>query len=281
MARHSAPMNCSESDLLELQHLAEHSKNKGVAERARMMIACAQGALIKDVAIQFKTRPNTVIGWKNRYTEFGIAGLASKPRGNSKDVYGDGFKERLVKTFNSPPPEGKKYWTGPLLAKQLNAPVPAVRRYLTKAGIHLNEQRLRDAQECRDSEGDATAKVFDSKDKTSNARKLDPFVNESDIIEQFLREEAREENAPVDEDGGEYWDLGVIVVARDKNGKIREASSSFVENALASHDTFNISNLEGFLDDFGLYENGLSQTIGASVNAFTREHLGETSKKKQ
>lgn len=289
MARRSAPMNCSEADLLELQHLAEHSKNKKVAERARMMIACAQGTLIKDVASQFETRPNTVIEWKSRYTKYGIAGLASRPRGNSKDVYGDEFKERLVSTFNSPPPEGAKYWTGPLLAKQLDAPVPAVRRYLTRAGIRLNEQRLQDAQECRDNEAPAAAKVFDTKDEmlyakneNNNSKNTDPFINEPDLLEQLIREKSNPVNDMInDDDGKERWDLGVILVARDKQGRIREAVSAFAGNSLASHDTFEVSDHEGFLDDFGLYEKGLSQAIGASINAFTRTHLDETGKKKR
>lgn len=292
MARKSAPMNCSESDLLELQRVAEQSKNKRLAERAQMVLACAEGKQIKEVAVQFEEKENTVIKWKRRYMQSGIAGLASLPRGNSKDVYGDDFKARLISTFNSPPPEGEQYWTGPLLAAQLDAPVAAVRRYLTKAGIHLNDQRLNKAQELRDRSVNATAITLDDEDEndvmsaiskwiTADNADVVSIVSEQDNDNEESKSEVHISNEDAGFDDDSLLDLGCFFVARDKKGNIRLISGAFAKDALVDSDNFNICEMPGFLDDFGRFENGASQVIGPALESFIGKHMADTSKKKR
>ncbi len=141
MSRRTKPLECSESDLLELQRLVEDSGNPRAAERARMVLACAKGMQIKAVAAMLSERPNTVIKWKRRYEEMGIGGLFNAPRGSAKDVYGEPFARRLRELLESTPPNGEKYWTGPLLAEALGTPDDTIRRYLRKEKIQLLEYR--------------------------------------------------------------------------------------------------------------------------------------------
>ena len=141
MGRRTRPLLCSESEILALEALAADETNPRLALRARMILECAKGQQIKDVAAMFSERPNTVILWKRRYEEAGIEGLRNAPRGSTKDVYGEPFVRRLLELLNSPPPDGRKYWTGPLLADALGTPHDTIRRYLRKKKIRLLEYR--------------------------------------------------------------------------------------------------------------------------------------------
>lgn len=141
MSRRTKPMSCSKRDIIDLQKLADDSSDPRVAERARMVLECAKGHQIKDVAAILSERPNTIIKWKKRYEALGIGGLYNAPRGSTKDVYGEPFAKRLRELLNSDPPAGEEYWTGPLLAEALGTPNDTIRRYLRRENIQLLEYR--------------------------------------------------------------------------------------------------------------------------------------------
>lgn len=143
MSRRTKPLICSKSDIISLQALAADTSNPRVALRAQMVLECAKGRMIKDVAAMFSERPNTVIKWKDRYEEQGIGGLTNAPRGNTKDIYGEPFSRRLRELLETDPPNGEAYWTGPLLAEALGTPHDTIRRYLRRENIHLLEYRRR------------------------------------------------------------------------------------------------------------------------------------------
>lgn len=141
MARKSAPLHCSESEIDELQDLIQNAKQPRVAERATLVLEFIQGSTITEIAERHSAQPNTVIKWKRRYADQGIEGLLNLPRGNTKDAYGKDFRKRLVELVHSDPPDGAEYWTGPLLAKALDVPLYAVHVYLRKSHIRLLDLR--------------------------------------------------------------------------------------------------------------------------------------------
>ena len=143
MSRRTKPLICSKSDISALQALATDDSVPRLAVRARMILECAKGYQIKDVAAKFSERPNTVIKWKQRFEQAGIDGLRNAPRGSTKDVYGEPFAKRLLNLLKTPPPDGEKYWTGPLLADALGTPHDTIRRYLRRKNIRLLEYRRR------------------------------------------------------------------------------------------------------------------------------------------
>ena len=155
MARTSAPLHCSESEIEELQDLIQNAEQPRIAERATLVLEFIQGSTITEIAERHSAQPNTVIKWKRRYTEQGIEGLLNLPRGSTKDVYGKDFRKRLVELVHSPPPDSAQYWTGPLLAKALDVPLYAVHVYLRKSQIHLMDLRA----EAEDTDGESASSV--------------------------------------------------------------------------------------------------------------------------
>ncbi len=140
MAKKARKLVCSKEDINELKLLASSGDSR-IAMRASLVLGCAGGDLIKDIASKYSERPNTVIKWRDRYMEDGIAGLLNAPRGSTKDVYGETFAQRLIQLLEGEPPPGKAYWTGPLLAEALGAPLDTVHRYLRKQKIRLLNYR--------------------------------------------------------------------------------------------------------------------------------------------
>ena len=56
-------------------------------------------------------------------------------------MYGEAFRDRVLKTLEQPPPAGQAVWDGPALATAVEGSTHAVWRVLRKEGISLQRQR--------------------------------------------------------------------------------------------------------------------------------------------
>jgi transposase len=110
-------------------------------ERAQIILGCLAGKRVKDVARRCRTRPNTVIKWRQRFEQQGLAGLRDAPRPGAKPVYGADFRNRVLALLETTPPPGQACWDGPAVAAALNGSVHAVWRVLRHEGICLQRQR--------------------------------------------------------------------------------------------------------------------------------------------
>lgn len=230
MSRRTKPLECSESDLLKLQSLAEDSGNPRAAERARMVLACAKGLQIKEVAAMLSERPNTVIKWKRRYEEMGIGGLFNAPRGGTKDVYGEPFARRLRELLESTPPNGEKYWTGPLLAKALGTPDDTIRRYLRKEKIQLLEYRRHVKEDAPPSEPGDTQSGLGECDAIGDTQAEDdvPTHEEGGAITLEKHISVSISSTEDLRDAGDgTLDVQVMVRLMDQNGCVQESQASF------------------------------------------------------
>jgi transposase len=99
------------------------------------------GKPVQTIACKCHTRPNTVIKWRQRFAQQGLAGLSDAPRPGAKPVYGEDFRNRLLALLEKAPPAGQACWDGAALAARLNGSVHAVWRVLRKEGICLQRQR--------------------------------------------------------------------------------------------------------------------------------------------
>lgn len=115
--------------------------SKQRVDRAQIILGCLAGKPVKVVAAQCHTRPNTVIKWRQRFALQGIQGLRDAQRPGAKRTYDEGFRNRVLKTLELPPPAGQATWDGPALAKAVNGSTHAVWRVLRKDGICLQRQR--------------------------------------------------------------------------------------------------------------------------------------------
>ncbi len=112
-----------------------------MVERAQMILGCLEGQRVDEIARSCRTRPNTVIKWRKRFVEQGLAGLRDAPRPGAKPIYGEDFRNRVMALLEQPPPSGQASWDGPAVAAALHGSVHAVWRVLRREGICLQRQR--------------------------------------------------------------------------------------------------------------------------------------------
>jgi len=142
MARNAPAISCGPEDRQELARLAgSRTESRRMVERAQIILGCLAGQRVKEVARACHTRPNTVIKWRQRFAQRGLAGLRDAPRPGAQRVYGEDFRNRVLALLEQPPPSGQACWDGPAVAAELRGSVHAVWRVLRQQGICLQRQR--------------------------------------------------------------------------------------------------------------------------------------------
>jgi transposase len=109
------------ADRLKLETLAR-SRTAPVraVQRARIVLAAADGAANAAIARNLSVRENTVRTWRDRFARHGMAGLHDRPRPGRPPVYGPDTHLRIVATVTSELPEADTVWSHRLLAEHLH-----------------------------------------------------------------------------------------------------------------------------------------------------------------
>ena len=142
MARVAVALSCTPEVMAELERLSRsRSGEVRMAERARIVLACAQGRRNDEVAREMGLRPNTVGQWRRRFAASGIAGLRDAPRSGKPAKYGIELRDRILAHLELPAPAGMASWDGGALARALGVSDDAVWRVLRKQGIQLQRHR--------------------------------------------------------------------------------------------------------------------------------------------
>ncbi len=90
-----------------------------LAERARMVLALAEGKTNQEVAAALKTRAARVSKWRTRFARHGLEGLRDAFRQGRPRRYDAATERRIVAVLEEPPPKGWATWTGTLVAQRL------------------------------------------------------------------------------------------------------------------------------------------------------------------
>src|ERR1035438_3269693 len=142
MSRTAPQITCRSEDQQALRRwAASRTEAKQMVERARIILGCLEGKRVQQIARECGTRPNTVIKWRQRFVQGGLAGLRDAPRPGAKPVYGADFRNQVLAVLETSPPAGQACWDGPAVAVKLGGSVHAVWRVLRQAGICLQRQR--------------------------------------------------------------------------------------------------------------------------------------------
>ena len=94
-----------------------------MALRARIVLAAAEGEANERIAARVGVSKVTVLQWRRRYLEQGLAGLADQPRsGRPRTV----DHRAIVSTTLRPPPKkyGVTHWSSRLLGRHLTRVAP-------------------------------------------------------------------------------------------------------------------------------------------------------------
>ncbi len=137
--------------------LSSRSQPSGLHVRARIVLQCMEGGKLADIARANRVSIPTVIRWRDRYFESGIAGLSDHSRTGRPIVYGQDFKTVVLSKLEESPPAGYAQWDGALLAAQTGYSKHAIWRLLRSQRICLARKR----SWCVSTDPDFTAKTAD------------------------------------------------------------------------------------------------------------------------
>jgi transposase len=104
------------------------------AMRARIILRAAEGAAHVAVADELGVSVPTVLLWRRRFKEQGLAGLADAPHPGRPRRYGREVRERILAETLSPP-EAATHWSRARLAKRIGVSASTVGRVWTEGRL--------------------------------------------------------------------------------------------------------------------------------------------------
>src|SRR3954454_21280278 len=122
MAAHVRTVQVPEADRRELQRRV---RDKGAparaVERARIVLLAAEEVPGKEIAEIVGCAEGTVVTWRGRYAERGLAGLADLPRPGKPSPLPEALRDRVLELTLTEPPDqfGATQWSSRLLARAL------------------------------------------------------------------------------------------------------------------------------------------------------------------
>jgi transposase len=130
-----APLGLRDGDRDKLVSLTRSSTvTAGSAQRARIVLLAADGVSNTEIASRTGVSRPTVIAWRARYEQSGIAGLVDLPRSGRPRRLDHG--EIVSATLAPPPPRlGVTHWSSRLLADHLGISFSAVAKAWREYGV--------------------------------------------------------------------------------------------------------------------------------------------------
>ena len=136
MGRSLPLLELSEAERRELQSLASRrSTAQGLAERARIVLACAEGDQNQQVAARLGVAKNTVGKWRRRFLDQRLEGLRDEPRsGAPRTIEDEQIEALIVRTLESTPPDAT-HWSSRGMAKASGLSISTVQRIWRAFGL--------------------------------------------------------------------------------------------------------------------------------------------------
>ena len=112
MARVAVTISLSDDERAELEALSRRRKtSQGLARRARIVLAAAEGLENKEIAVRLEASADTVGKWHRRYAAEGLDGLYDEPRpGAPRQIGDDAIAEAVRLTLEETPPDAT-HWS--------------------------------------------------------------------------------------------------------------------------------------------------------------------------
>src|SRR5213595_763651 len=108
---------------------------QGLAQRARIVLMCADGMTAKAVAAELRITRETVGRWRNRFATDRFAGLSDEPRPGVPRSIPDAVVEEVVIRTLEEVPEGATHWSKRELAKRVGISPTSVHRIWRAFGL--------------------------------------------------------------------------------------------------------------------------------------------------
>jgi transposase len=111
--RPKAELVLAEDEREQLERWARRPKSaQALAQRARIVLACAEGQSNKAVAAHERVSGQMVGKWRGRFVQRRLDGLLDEPRpGRPRTVTDERVEEVIVRALESAPPDGGTHWS--------------------------------------------------------------------------------------------------------------------------------------------------------------------------
>jgi transposase len=111
--RPKKPMTVGDDDPKVLEAMVRRRTTaQALAQRAGIILACAEGISNKEAAARCGVWPQTVSKWRKRFVEKGIDGLSDGDRpGRPRTITDDQVEDLVVRTLEERPPDGGTHWS--------------------------------------------------------------------------------------------------------------------------------------------------------------------------
>jgi transposase len=131
-----APLVLSDAERRTLQGWATRRKTaQGLALRARIVLACAEGRSNTAVAARLGINRGTVIKWRARFLARRLDGLGDEPRPGVPRTITDAQVEEVVVRTLEEVPEGATHWSKRELARRTGISPTSVHRIWRAFGL--------------------------------------------------------------------------------------------------------------------------------------------------
>src|SRR5438067_5244652 len=133
-----APLVLSDAERRTLENWATRRKTaQGLALRARIVLACAEGRSNTAVAARLRVNRGTVTKWRARFLARRLDGLSDEPRPGVPRTISDALVEEVVVRTLEEVPEGATHWSKRELARRAGISPTSVHRICRAFGLQL------------------------------------------------------------------------------------------------------------------------------------------------
>jgi transposase len=128
--RPKAPLVLTDQEQQTLERWARRGTTaQALALRARIVLACAQGATNKEVAERLGVWPQTVTKWRGRFVARRLEGLWDESRpGRPRTIADEQVEQVITKTLEEPPPNHDSHWSTRSMARATGMNQTAISR---------------------------------------------------------------------------------------------------------------------------------------------------------
>ncbi len=133
---HKLTLSVSPPDRVDLLRWTQRPKSSnGLAQRARIILRCADGDPSSQVARELRVTNQTVCKWRSRFIERGLAGLLDEPRVGTPRSISDERVEAVLTTTLETMPKDATHWSTRAMAAQSGISYASVRRIWHAFGL--------------------------------------------------------------------------------------------------------------------------------------------------
>ncbi|HUN35504.1 MAG TPA: IS630 family transposase, partial [Trebonia sp.] len=109
---------------------------QALALRSRIVLACADGGSVSEVAAELGVSRTTAGKWRSRFLESRLKGLTDEPRpGRPRTVTDEHVEKVLAATLEQDPPNGDTHWSTRSMARSAGLNQTAVSRIWRAFGL--------------------------------------------------------------------------------------------------------------------------------------------------